>query len=416
MRKYWVLILICLIALGGGYFIFRDSTSIPSNSTLQISETSSSLAEQLPGDIPGGSVRSLPIKWSMDTSMEALTCSDDTIYIGSGARISALDVETGRLKASFAMPKEDQRPPWRIDRLPCVFEKKVFAVYRSVSQRKTSIKICALDSESLDLKWERTFPNSLTESWPVVHDGILYFSPGGSSLFALDIDSGKTIKQYGTDLIVWGGPVFHNDLLIFSTIVLSEKRVMVLALDIAAGKEKWRNTEVGFVADVGVGYEDYYVCGSTDENVYAIDSFTGKIAWKFPTGAEITSELAVIGDTVLCSNKGGFLYAVEGATGEELWKFLGGKSLSPLTIVGDIVFVSDELGVVYGVDLKSGVMRIKTVTESSWLNQPILCGDSLVVGEKHGKLYALALDDYYESRSKKKADWLKGLRNDANAD
>ena len=61
--------------------------------------------------------------------------------------------------------------------------------------------------------------------------------------------------------------------------------------------------------------------GSTDGNLYAIDSESGKQKWKFQAKSRVPSSPAVSNGTVYFTAYDGNLYAVDASTGGLKWKF-----------------------------------------------------------------------------------------------
>ena len=83
--------------------------------------------------------------------------------------------------------------------------------------------------------------------------------------------------------------------------------------------------------------------GVTWHGVYgAVDTYTGKVAWKFPVTTAPDSGVAVAGDLVFFGDSTGLFYAADAVTGHILWTFdsktvpnAGGATASPAIYVVD---------------------------------------------------------------------------------
>ncbi|QIB75982.1 PQQ-binding-like beta-propeller repeat protein [Halogeometricum borinquense] len=101
--------------------------------------------------------------------------------------------------------------------------------------------------------------------------------------------------------------------------------------------------------------------GTTDSNVYALDTATGEEQWTFQTGDEVTAAPAVAGETVVISSTDGNLYGVSIDDGTEQWCFEAGIEIgSSPTVVEGTAYVGSsgftDTGV-YAVDIENGTER-----------------------------------------------------------
>ncbi|CAN5910186.1 hypothetical protein BH23PLA1_BH23PLA1_42010 [soil metagenome] len=69
----------------------------------------------------------------------------------------------------------------------------------------------------------------------------------------------------------------------------------------------------------GFGLESTLMVPSQNNNLYAINLFTGEQRWIFPTGAPILQSPLVTGDTVYVLNSAGSLSALDPTTGQSRW-------------------------------------------------------------------------------------------------
>jgi outer membrane protein assembly factor BamB len=77
----------------------------------------------------------------------------------------------------------------------------------------------------------------------------------------------------------------------------------------------------------------YFGSSGTDYNIYAVDANTGAQKWKFQTGFEHYSSVAVYGNKVITGADDGNVYAIDANTGQQVWKtFAGGVTRNILGI------------------------------------------------------------------------------------
>ena len=65
--------------------------------------------------------------------------------------------------------------------------------------------------------------------------------------------------------------------------------------------------------------------GSGDGNLYALDSATGDLHWKFKTGDVVHASPALADGVLFFGSWDSYFYAVDAATGKEKWRFHGGE-------------------------------------------------------------------------------------------
>lgn len=95
--------------------------------------------------------------------------------------------------------------------------------------------------------------------------------------------------------------------------------------------------------------------GSNDSHLYAIDSKTGELVWRYQCDRIVSSRPVVADGTVYFGSMDRHLYAVDGSTGEGLWKF---KAAGPLRctphVYENLVLFASQFDKLYALDLKTG--------------------------------------------------------------
>jgi quinohemoprotein ethanol dehydrogenase len=137
------------------------------------------------------------------------------------------------------------------------------------------------------------------ETQPLVHDGIIYLSTGASDVFALDVESGKTIWQYAGNLdesinTVCCGWTNRGVAIGDGRVYLGKLDGNLVALDAGSGTEiwsaavgDWRNGET--ITSAPLYYDGLVVTGISGgefgvrSSVTAYDAQSGKLVWRFYT-------------------------------------------------------------------------------------------------------------------------------------
>jgi alcohol dehydrogenase (cytochrome c) len=162
-------------------------------------------------------------------------------------------------------------------------------------------QINASNVSKLTEAWSHVASRSVRglQSYPLVADGVLYYSGAYNQVWALDGATGEVLWQYKQKL---------ND-------------------DLVA-----RQTHSPYNRGIGLGYGNVYM-GTLDGKLVAIDMKTGKLAWetklvdseKLTVG--FTGAPLVVKDKVIIGAQGGEwpsrgpIFGVDAKTGKELWRF-----------------------------------------------------------------------------------------------
>lgn len=161
-----------------------------------------------------------------------------------------------------------------------------------------------------EVVWKRSFENESFESTPVIHNGVIYIGGLDGPIYALSLDSGKTLWTFNTEAGVKAAPAYRD------------------------GK--------------------IYV-GDLNGRFHCLDAATGKHVWGFETEAEIDSGANFFGDRVIVGSQDATLYCLEAATGKEVWKYQISDQIRCFpTIVEDRCFVAGCDGELHVIGLEKG--------------------------------------------------------------
>jgi outer membrane protein assembly factor BamB len=185
----------------------------------------------------------------------------------------------------------------------------------------------------------------------------------------------------------------------------------IRALEPVATRERWRFRAGHYIESSAPTTSDgvVYACWNADVmesgtlhampawtgTVHALAANTGAVLWTTRTGGAIRSSPVVADGCVYVGCLDLNLYCLDAASGEMRWRFgsryyqgesPGGFMTTPIVRDG-VVYATGEDEFVYALDATTGAVRWRLDTESTFLSNPALSGETLVVATSlHGVL------------------------------
>lgn len=220
-------------------------------------------------------------------------------------------------------------------------------------------------SQEPQLEW---FYETGDDVWgsPVVADGTVYVGSYDHHLYAISTETGEKIWGFRADDRIDGTPAVVDDTVYFGSFDRS-----VYALDARTGEKRWEQPTDGLVRSsptvvdgtLFIGTHCYYAeCNtysqgslSTVGYVYALDTKTGKMIWRYETDDEILSSAAATSGTIYIGTSDGKIYAIDQLTGELNWDFqTGGSIYGTPAVAGSTVYITSNNGRAYALDSNTG--------------------------------------------------------------
>jgi outer membrane protein assembly factor BamB len=270
-----------------------------------------------------------------------------------------------------------------------------------------------------ELRWTFKAAGAIVGS-PAIANGVLYIGSLSGHLYAIDQQTGKEKWNFKSSM-----PVASSPAIVDGTVFFVSSAGALVAIDAASGQPKWvfaNEYERKFEARGLHGYPPaaqtipdawdvftsspavvngkvYY--GSGDGNVYAVDTASGLLQWKFATGDVVHASPAVANGVLYIGSWDGNFYALDAETGQQKWLFAGGQDpaahnqvgfQSSAAVVDRTVFVGCRDAHVYALDAASGRRKWDYPTSKSWVNGTPAVRDGLVyVGTSDSSRF-MALD------------------------
>jgi outer membrane protein assembly factor BamB len=246
--------------------------------------------------------------------------------------------------------------------------------------------LVALDAETGEEAWR--FKAGVTESSPLLVDGVLYFGSWDKKIYALDAKTQRVLWSYPTGDKVKGGAAHAN-----GTVYIGSYDGKVYALDGKSGKLRWDSSAQGgiggagnFYATPAVAYGRVFI-GNTDGKVYAFGAKSGDLLWSHDTGGFVYSSAAVYGKTVYAGSYDRRFYALDAATGGEKWSFKANGEISGApTVIEGVVYFSTLRERTYALDARSG-KQLWTFADGKY--SPIVADAERVYLTGYSRVYGL---------------------------
>lgn len=242
---------------------------------------------------------------------------------------------------------------------------------------------------------------------PLAVDNVVYFGSTDSTLYAVDLPTGKLKWQRKVGGPLKATPCTGSGPLLYVT----GGDGVCYAVERATGSVRWRfNTLGGILGERKYDFADYHhsspvlqgdtlLFGSGDGRLYALDARTGKPFWSYQTHDIVHSTPAIYAGKVFVSSFDGHLYALHLRDGSLAWKFKsvghryfpkGEMQGSPVAGNG-LIYVGSRDYNLYALDAQSGFGHWNRAFPQGWAMALTALDTVLYVGTSDDKVLA-ALD------------------------
>jgi outer membrane protein assembly factor BamB len=277
--------------------------------------------------------------------------------------------------------------------------------------------VYAVDAETGRQIWKRAM-NGPAPSTPAIADGTLYIGSYDGKFYALDARTGGLKWKFATEgerrfeakgihgwqpknqTIADPFDVFlSSPVVVNSAVYFGSGDGNLYALDSATGDLRWK-FKTGDVVHASPALADGVLFfGSWDSYFYAVDATTGKEKWRFHGGEDplihnqvgFQSSPAVVNGVVYTGCRDSNLYALDAAIGKEKWRFFNDLSwviTSPAIADGKVFFATSDSSLYHVVDANSGKSVIRQQAKAYMFSSPAIVGDVVFIGVLNGTLEA----------------------------
>jgi len=270
------------------------------------------------------------------------------------------------------------------------------------------------------LKWKFKTGGKIFSS-PAVVKGMAFIGSEDGYLYAIDINTGKEKWNFKTGGAVHSSPAVYKNNVYFGSF-----DGYYYAVDINTGKQKWKFKTGGekwmggkaywgmqpagmFMNDlwdfflssptIGITGNDAVVYfGSSDGNLYAVNTEDGALKWKFCTNGSIHTSPALYNNTVYIGSWDTWFYAIDARTGKEKWKFKTGDQVAmagieaSATAWNGIIYFGARDAHLYALKAADGKLHWKYDAENSWILSTAAIRDNVLYAGTSDTYLLLALD------------------------
>ncbi|HKS04086.1 MAG TPA: PQQ-binding-like beta-propeller repeat protein [Chthoniobacterales bacterium] len=265
------------------------------------------------------------------------------------------------------------------------------------------------------VKWKFPTGDRVISS-PVFKDKVVYFGGDDGNVYAVDAETGHQIWKRAT-----GGPAPCTPAIADGSVYIGSYDGKFYALNAQTGAVKWKFATGGerrfearglhgmqpknqtiadpfdtFLSSPVVANGTVYF-GSGDGNVYALDSATGDLRWKFKTGDVVHASPALADGVVFFGSWDSYFYAVDAATGKEKWRFHGGEDpmihnqvgfQSSPAVMNGTVYTGCRDSNLYALDAATGKEKWRFFNDLSWvITSPAVADGKVFFATSDSSLY-----------------------------
>ena len=180
---------------------------------------------------------------------------------------------------------------------------------------------------------------------PAADENILAFGSCDGNLYIADglKDEKETVFEFGN--YIAGSPLIQN-----GTVTAAAYNGMIKSYDLETKKLLWEWQEPSNGAFVASPSSDgrLIVTGNKNGTVYALDAWSGQLAWEFKCGGGIEASALIAGDKVFIGSADGYLYIIDLNNGKEITSFaMDGIPYSASAWYNGNVYTITDKGVIY---------------------------------------------------------------------
>lgn len=279
-----------------------------------------------------------------------------------------------------------------------------------------------------ELLWTFQAKDEITTAAAIVENDV-YFGSIDSTLYALDLNTGKLKWRYrATDAIMSSPSVYKNN------IYFGDETGIFHAVNRKTGKSEWTFQTDSEIISSANFYQDRVIFGSYDQFLYCL-STEGKLIWKFETEQYIHATPAIYDGYVMISGCDGFFRIIDVETGKQkhsiymgsqaaasaailddrayigtygsqvlcidlkkadiVWVYEHAKRHFPYyasaAVTKDIVLVAGRDKMLHALNSKTGESLWDFMTKSKIDSSPVIVGDRVIVAPLSGQIFALQI-------------------------
>ena len=249
--------------------------------------------------------------------------------------------------------------------------------------------------DDLDVLWRFEVPEGAFESTAAIADKTVFIGDMDGELHALDLETGKPKWKYETESGFIAAAAYHTAEAEdgVSRVLIGDYDGVLHCVNASDGKKLWSfESDAEISASVNF-YEGNVLFGSQDGTLYCLNTLDGKLIWKHTLQDQIRCAPTVVNGRCFVAGCDQQLHVIDIETGNSIASVpINAPTGVTPAVQGDLAFFGTEAGEVFAINWRQ--------TQVAWTyadprsSQPIrscpaVKGDTLVIGGRSKKLYAL---------------------------
>jgi outer membrane protein assembly factor BamB len=278
-----------------------------------------------------------PLKNNLTDATAAL--EGQVLFVSThSSAVEALNANTGQVYWTFETRESIQAP-------------LLVAGNRVVVASRTTVWTLDADSGQLVWKFHRGVSDWPTSASPAFAGNTIYIGLGsGSQLWALSLSDGHLLWSFDT-----GDRITSTALVEAGTIYVATWHGNIFALDRTNGEKRWsyalnsnlNQTVVDAVGGSMALADGRLYMGDFRGSVLCIDAANGKIFWRYATGAQVLATPVVAAGLVYIGSGDGYFYALNTQTGRPAWRYQTDEVRSSASLANGRLYIGSLSGMIY---------------------------------------------------------------------
>ncbi|MBI2837964.1 MAG: PQQ-binding-like beta-propeller repeat protein [Acidobacteria bacterium] len=237
-------------------------------------------------------------------------------------------------------------------------------------------RLLTIDADNGEVAFELAL-GAATESTAAICNGRAYLGADDGVLYCIDIASGSLAWKKKLGAMIRSSPLATGSSVYVGTIDGPERGAM-FCTDASKGKPVWSYKCQEVFSSAALVGDSTISFGSDDGSIHSLDTGSGRLLWKVPTGTKVRATPAAATGLYVGSFDG-CLYSIA-ADGSVRWKRETGKPYFSSPAVGaSIVSCGSHDGHIYAFDRATGEVRWKYFTGGPVVSSPVITSSELTV-------------------------------------
>lgn len=255
-----------------------------------------------------------------------------------GSMLEALNAHTGQLYWTFDTGEKIQAPP-------------MVAGTRVLLASRTTVWALEASNGHLLWKFQRGVAGWPSTASPTLASDIVYIGPGSTTQFwALNVQDGHVIWSFNANDRITSTAVVGPDTIYFAT-----WHGTIFALNRKTGTKLWsyslnadphQSVVDGIGGSLALASDRLYV-GDYRGSVLCLDVLKGTLIWRFATASQVLATPVIASNLVYVGSSDGYFYALNTDTGRPAWRYHTGEIRSSAAFASNHLYVGSIDGAMY---------------------------------------------------------------------